>query len=443
MKKLFTILILSCIFTVKTSYADKIAVIGGGASGLVAAWLLEQKHDVTVYEAQDRLGGHANSIEVMVDGAPVVVEAGAEFFNEAFYPNFMKLLRYLDIPLKSFTLVSTFYKTNGSDQIILPPYHDGKVEWGSLTPANLYRSLQLKTVIDNGRKLIKKHDTVTTLHAFVDGLSVSKSFKVEFLYPLLAAAWGVTPEDVQDYSAYNALKYLIEGYDTEKYRWYEVTGGLKKYIESVRDSLRHTEIRLNSRVKEVGKMNTRYTVMTEQGDVKEYDHLVFATDASVASHILGTLNETADLAQLLGKIRYIDTKIAIHGDARFMPPKKDDWRVANVRFNGSKSALTMYKAWKSKTPIFKSWVTYDVRSPKDTGSPVPDKLYALINYRHPVTDYNFFMVQDEIRKLQGNNNIWFVGMWTYDNDSHESAIASAVRVAQHLAPDSERLKVFQ
>jgi predicted NAD/FAD-binding protein len=444
MKKIVSVILLACLFVYgAVAFADRVAIIGGGASGLVTAWLIEQNHDVTLYEAQDRLGGHANSIEVNVDGSPVVIEAGAEFFNEAFYPHFMRLLRYFNIPLRPFTLVSTFYTTDGKDVIILPPYHDGTIEWKSLTPGNLYRSVQLKIVIDSGRKLLETHDTTPTLQQFVDTLTISKGFKTSFLYPLLAAAWGVSPNDVQDAAAYNTLKYIVEGNDVKGYQWYEVTGGLKKYIEAVRDSLQKTEIRLNARVKQIGKNNGHYTVWAEDGSVKEFDHVVFATDASVASYLLGTMPETADLSALLGKIRYYDTKIAIHGDARFMPPNKDDWRVVNVRYDGTHSATTMYKQWKSKTPIFKTWLTYDVRPSKDTGSALPGNLYALINYKHPMTDHYYFEVQKAVEQLQGNNNLWFAGMWTYDNDSHESAIISAIKVAERLAPDSGHLKILQ
>jgi len=442
MKKILSVILLASIFLFRTAFADRVAIIGGGASGLVTAWLLEQNHDVTLYEAQGRLGGHANSIEVNVDGSPVVIEAGAEFFNETFYPHFLKLLRHFNIPLKTFTLVSTFYTTNGDDVIILPPYHNSSVEWKSLTPSNLCRSVQLKIVIDNSRKFLESHDTNPTLQEFADSLTVSKGFKTSVLYPLLAAAWGVSPDDIQDASAYNTLKYIVEGNDVSGYQWYEVTGGLKKYIEAVRASLQKTEVKLNARVKLISNNNGHYTILAEDDSVKEYDHIVFATDANVASYLLSTMSETADLSVLLGKIKYYDTKIAIHGDTRFMPPNRDDWRIVNVRYDGTHSATTMYKQWKSKTPIFKTWLTYDVRPPKDTGSALPSNLYALINYKHPTTDRNYFEVQKVIERLQGNNNLWFAGMWTYDNDSHESAIISAIKIAERLAPNSERLKIL-
>ncbi|MFZ2314785.1 MAG: FAD-dependent oxidoreductase [Gammaproteobacteria bacterium] len=445
MKKLLLVICSSLLF-LQTAHADKIAIIGGGASGLVSAWLLEQRHDVTIYEANDCLGGHANTIEVKTDqdSTPIAIDAGAEFFNEPHYPHFFKLLKHFNIPLKSFTLVTTLYRTDKSDVIILPPYHDKKVEWKSLTPVNLDRSIKFKIVVDNGLALIKKHDTTTNLQTFIDSLCwLTPAFKADIFYPLAAAAWGISPNEAPDLAAYNALRYIVDNYNIKNYTWYEVTGGLKVYIDAVANSLQSTQVKLNARVSTISKNNGRYVITASDGSQAEYDQLIFATDASVASQILGTLADTAALSQALGKVNYYDTKIAIHGDVRFMPPNKNDWRVVNIRYNGKYSAITFYKAWKSKAPIFKSWLTYDVRSPKDAGPALPSPLYSLLTYRHPKTDRAYFEAQKTIVENQGKQNIWFAGMWTTDNDSHESAISSAVSVAKQLAPGTDRLKVLE
>ena len=253
MKRLFTIICAACFILLNIAHADRIAIIGGGASGLVSSWLLEENHDVTVYESQDRLGGHADSIELNVDGSPVVIEAGAEFFNETFYPHFTKLLRYFNITLKPYTLITNFYETNGKHQIILPPAHDGKIEWISLSPENISRSVQLNTVISKGRVLLANHDTKTTLQEFVAPLNLSNDFKDNMLYPFIAGAWGVSPNDVRDFSAYNVVSYLVKGADTKKYQWYEIEGGTKKYIDAVNASLTTTKVKLHARVTQIGK----------------------------------------------------------------------------------------------------------------------------------------------------------------------------------------------
>ncbi|VEG91651.1 FAD-dependent oxidoreductase [Legionella spiritensis] len=423
--------------------ADRVAIIGGGGAGLVTAWLIEQNHDVTLYESENRLGGHINSIEIKVDGEPVIIEGGAEFFNETSYPHFLRLLRFYNMPLKSFTLVTTFYDTHGGDEIMLPPYHDGTVEWKSLKPYNLRRALNLKTVIDKGHHIVKQQDVKPTLQEVVDETSVGDKFKDTFLYPFLASAWGVTTGDIRKASAYNSLKYMVEGNDSGNYKWFEVKGGLSQYIITVKNSLARTRIKLNNPVSGIVRDHGVFVITDKEGRSHEYDHVVLATNANVAASLISHLPDMKDLVRTLNKIRYFDTKIAIHGDKRFMPASKGDWRLVNIRYDGVQSATTMYKKWKSKSPVFKSWVTYDVRDPKDKGSAMPEKLYALLKYKHPHNDRFYFEAQEMVRQIQGHGNLWFAGMWTYDNDSHESAIISAMNVAEHLAPGSRRLEILK
>lgn len=435
-----TLLVIT-LFFFSNVYAEKVAIIGGGAAGLVTSWLLEQNYDVTLYEAADHLGGNVDSIEIKVNGNPVVVEAGVDFFNEAFYPHFLKLLRHFNIPLLPYTMVSTFYKTDGSDIFILPPIHDNKIEWKSFTPCNLYRALQLKMVVDNAHDIVYKHQTDLVLQEYIDGLALDKKFKSTFFYPFVSSFWGVSFNEVQDYLAYNTLKFFVEGNDVKNAQWYDIPSGLKTYVEAVHKDLKQSQVKLNARVKLIGKNNERYTILTEDGSYDEFDQIIFATEAEVASHLLSTLPETAELSAMLANLRYFDTKIAIHGDERYMPPKKEDWRVVNIRYDGKNSELSIYKPWRTMAPVFKSWITFDVRGGKQTDGPLPSNLYALTTFRHPAVDRNYLAVQKYIEN-RPLDKIRFVGMWTYDNDSHESAIVSAINLARQMAPNSERLKAI-
>jgi predicted NAD/FAD-binding protein len=128
-----------------------------------------------------------------------------------------------------------------------------------------------------------------------------------------------------------------------------------------------------------------------------------------------------------------------------MPQNKEDWRVVNVRYDGVNSATTVYKEWLSspELPVFKSWITYDVRADNDAGNALPEPLYYEVEYNHPKADLNYYHTQKTIARIQGNGNLWFAGNYTYDNDSHESAICSAIEVAKQLVPNSQRLEQLQ
>ena len=123
----------------------------------------------------------------------------------------------------------------------------------------------------------------------------------------------------------------------------------------------------------------------------------------------------------------------IHGDSSFMPNDFDKWSVANVAFDGRHSTMAMHKKWLSSTPVFKSWIL-------DSSKKLPRPLYAQVKYRHPIIDAKYMRAQHAIQSIQGRDNLWFAGVYTFDINNHESTIISAMRVARGIAPNSERLK---
>lgn len=420
---------------------ERVAVIGGGGSGLTTAWLLDQDYDVTLFEAQNRLGGHANSIDVEVDGSLVPIEAGFEFISENQFPYFYNLLKnVLQLPLHDYTLTTNFYRTDSSSSLILPPIHDGKIEWRSLWPHDVFNMIEFDHLLAAGKFLIKTQDVGVTLEDFVDNLGLTSPFKNEFLYPFLAAGWGVTKEDIKKFAAYDALKYAIQGKEAIHYQWVEVVGGTQKYIQKLAHQLVNAQVKLSANISDITCQNDIYTIVEDDGTVSQFDHLVIATNAMQACGLLKNMPETLDLRSILGQIKYFKTTIAIHGDSRFMPADTATWSVVNVRYDGVHSATTVCKKWLSPaSPVFKSWITYDVRSPNDQGNALPSPLYALEHYDHPIADLQYFQAQKAIGMVQGNRRLWFAGNYTHDNDSHESAIMSAINVAKRLAPHSDRL----
>ncbi|WP_068470228.1 FAD-dependent oxidoreductase [Candidatus Protochlamydia phocaeensis] len=424
-------------------YAEKqrIAVIGAGGAGLTTAWLLDQEHAVTLFEAQERLGGHANSIEINVNGTLVPIEAGFEFISPAHFPYFYNLLKnILNVPLHEYTLTTSFYRTDGSDVLLLPPIHDGQIEWHSLSPHDIFTMLEFEYLLEKGKSLLAVQDVGIALEDFLSPLLLTQNFKEEFLYPFLAAGWGVSKEDMKKFAAYNAMKYVVEGKETKHYTWIEIAGGTQRYIQSLASQLEGTQVKLGAKIAKITYEGGLYTILEKDGTSSQFDHLVIATNAKQASQLLAHIPEALYIRSILGRIKYFDTTIAIHGDKRFMPDSEQDWRVVNVRYDGQNSATTVYKKWLSPSnPIFKSWITYDVRPSQDKEGPLPDPLYALAYYEHPLADLNYFQVQKALGMVQGEQNLWFAGNYTHDNDSHESAIVSAINIAQQLAPQAERL----
>lgn len=437
------IALLLLIATSSGLHADRIAVIGGGGAGVCCAWLLDEDHEVTLYEQRDRLGGHADSIDLEIDGQEVVVEGGFEFFTKATYPTFFRLLEHFNVEVNPFVLNTTWYATDDSDVLILPPYFNWRVEFESLDFEDISRMLKLKRILDAGEVLLESGETGMTLGTFLANIKLSDSFKEDFFYPFLGAAWGVDSEAIREFSAYTSLKYLVTGEADGTYEWYEVVGGLKRYIAAVVDDMKGVDIRTDTLIIKVDYSDGVYIVTEANGKIAEYDHLVLATHANQAGVLLRYIPECEDLYTVLSNVRYYNTIIAIHGDARFMPHDEDNWRLVNTRYDGVNAANTMYKRRKGLPPIFKSWITLDIRNAGDTGPAIPEPLYASIYYKHAYINLDYFHAQRFGQLVQGNRNLWLAGSWMWDNDSHESALMSAVKVVERLAPGSDRLKILK
>jgi predicted NAD/FAD-binding protein len=420
----------------------RVAVVGGGGAGLTTTWLLDEDYDVTLYESAERLGGHANTVEIVVDGKTISVEAGFEFISKKYYPTFYNLLKNIvKVPLKEYTMTSTFYHTDGSGTCVIPPIANGTIEWGTFTPHNLFKLVEMGILIDHAEDLISQKNLRLTLQQYADSLCLTEGFKEGFIYPFLAANWGVTTADIKKFAAYDALKYIVEGKNIKDYKWIEVTGGTQKYIQALAAQLKHALVKISANIVNIQYVDGQYLITEADGTTNHFDHLIIGTNAMQANQLLKDIPETSYVRSFLSAMKYFKTTIAIHGDKRFMPKDTDDWSIVNIRYDGKQSATTIHKPWLSpKSPVFKSWMTYDVRSPSDHGSPMPSPLYAIAHYDHVIGDLQYFKTQQAIRSVQGHHNLWFVGNYTYDEDSHESAILSAVYVAQYLAPDANRLQ---
>jgi predicted NAD/FAD-binding protein len=211
----------------------------------------------------------------------------------------------------------------------------------------------------------------------------------------------------------------------------EIEGGARNYVQALARDLTRTTVRLSAPLVRVLDANGFLEVRTADGSSQTFDAVVIATNATQAAEVLPELHHASDACDALRRIRHFSTRIAIHGDLRWMPRDRRHWSVVNIRSDGRYSHTTSWKPWRGQPPVFKSWVTYS--------SALPDPLYSLVTYQHPWVDSAYFQTQQQIRAMQGQKGVWFAGMYTHDIDCHESAVQSAVRVARALSPKSSRL----
>ncbi len=414
----------------------RIAIVGAGGAGLTTAWLLEEAHAVTVFEKEARWGGHADTYQVEVDGQRAALDGGFEFVSAEMFPTFLRLLRHLRVPLLRYPMSVTFYAAGRRTTTVLPPQRQGKVRWASFTPGGLLTLLQFRHVLRRVRSVMEARDTQTTLAQFVEGLYLTRSFKEAFFYPFLSAGWGVEPGAFRDFIAYNALRYayLHQPAGLRPFYWWDIVGGAQTYIQALMGELTHTTLRPAGEIVRLNRTPAGdYAVTDHQGNAWTFDHVVLATDALTAGRLLAGVEEAAPVQAALARQTYFPTHIAIHGDTRLMPPDRRDWSVVNIHYDGRHAATTVWKTWRAPhRPVFKSWVTF--------ATTLPAPLYAQATYWHPAINAAHFASQKVVQAHQGRHNLWLAGMYTHDVDCHESAILSAVNVAQRLAPNGTRLR---
>lgn len=412
----------------------KVAVIGSGGAGLAAAWLLDERFDVTVYERDDRPGGHAHTLTVDVQGRPVSIDSGFEFFSQAMFPTFCRLLDVLKVPVRDFRMSLTLFNVYGGPTYIMPPIHRQPFLTASLAPRTISDLLRLRRILQAFAPVLRTQNKTMTVAQFLDEIHVPEDFRARLMYPFVQSGWGVSVEEFKSFIAYDVLKYayLNAAAGLNPRNWKDIDGGTHTYVNFIVTSFNKVRLNVSTEIAAIERLENRYRVIDGNGKAEAFDHIVMATNAQQAASILSRIDAAAEMRKHLQQISYFETIIAIHGDRRLMPPARRHWSVVNLRHDGDYTSINVWKPWKSEIPVFKSWVTHNAH--------LPDPLYAVAKYLHPRVDRNYFAAQEKLQQLQGNANIWLAGMYMADVDCHESAILSAVNVAQRLAPGTARLK---
>lgn len=412
----------------------RIGIIGGGIAGLATAWLLEGHHEVVLFEKENRLGGHADTIEVLQDGELVHIDAGFEFFSGQMFPRFNRLLTLIGAATHKYRATATLYRTNQPKTNLLPPYGRERMTWSAYSPSNLVTLVRLQNVIARSMPLIENADPFITLEQHLDRLKLPARFLNDFLYPFLLAEWCVEPEEFRTFSAYNALSYVVKMHPSgfPPTIWVnEVVGGMQAYVEALVGSLSRMTIKRNANITSISRNEIDYTLQDADGHSYQFDHLIIATNPRIASALLQSLSWADKLRAELDRFDLFRTVIAVHGDRRLMPANPAHWSVVNTRYDGRHSANTIWKSWKSKQPIFRSWVTFDAE--------MPASLYEVRTYDHLKINLNYYAAQRNLIALQGTNNLWLAGLYMHDIDCHESALMSAVNIARRVDPTSANL----
>ena len=403
----------------------RIAVIGSGISGASAAWLLSKTHDVTLYEANDRPGGHTNTVVMDVDGTPVPVDTGFICYNSVSYPNLVALFDHLDVPSHDTTMSFAASLDGGSYE------YSGGTYFGILAqPSNALRPSHWRMVRDILRFFREAPQDApaladdVTLAQYLAAKDYSAAFIDRHLLPMAAAIWSSRTGDMTSYPAKAFIRFFanhgllqVEG----RPKWSTVLGGSKVYHERLLAD-GDMQVRTGEAVRSIKRDAGGATV-----DGVRYDHVVVATHADEALAMLA--DPSALETDLLGTFSYSNNTAVLHRDARLMPKRKLAWASWNyVEPSGAaEPALTYWMNSLQKLPT-KEDIFVSLNPPTDM------KLKGeagRFDYQHPIFDSAALEAQRNLWSLQGTNRTWFCGAH-FGAGFHEDGLQSGLAVAEQL-----------
>jgi predicted NAD/FAD-binding protein len=409
---------------------SRIAVIGAGVAGLGAAWALRNRHDVTLFEKRDRLGGHANTVSVDYDGETIDVDTGFIVFNTLNYPNLTALFEHLDVAT---------YKSDMSFGFSL----DGDLEWSSnglkglfADPANLVRPgfmQMLRDILHFNKSAQTDLAAGTlvglTLGQYLDRLGLGARFRHNYLLPMGAAIWSSTEEEMQAYPAEAFVRFFNNHrlMHATRPKWGTVVGGSRAYVTKIKADLGAAGVLFSSGATAVRRLADGVLVTGADGDTHRFDEVILACHSDQALKLL--TDADAEERDMLAAIPYAPNEAVLHRDPSLCPSRKNA-RAAwcYLREAGAAEAAVTYDMNRlqhipENKPLF---VTLNpVREPD------PSLVFGRFQYDHPQFTAPGMAAQRIFNRIQGVRRTWFAGAWL-GYGFHEDGLRAGLRAALRL-----------
>jgi uncharacterized protein len=413
----------------------RIAVIGSGISGNVAAWALHTStaHDITVYEKNNRIGGHSATVDIDYDGLPLCVDTGFIVYNELNYPLMTQLFAHLSV------------ETMVSDMSFSVSAEGGKHEWSGKTERILdglfarRRNIispkhwgMLKDMLRFNKQALQDRALGLlegfTLEDYLRKGKYSDRFRDHYLIPMGGAIWSMSPQKMLNFPADSFVAFFDNHrlLHWSRPTWRTVVDGSRQYVQKLTAPFAH-KIKLGCGAVKIFRDETGVEILDTQGGRTRFDQVVIATHSDEA---LALLDQPSRIErEILRPIAYSPNSVWLHRDPQLMPRRKAAWAAWNVLENGGDQLSVTY--WMNilqpflgkENPLF---VSLNPAIP-----PRADLVFGHYTYEHPQYDKPALAAQKLVPHLQGQQHTWYCGAWQ-GYGFHEDGVRSGFHVAQAL-----------
>jgi predicted NAD/FAD-binding protein len=409
---------------------QRIAIIGAGISGLTCGHLLSSKHHVTLFEANDYLGGHTNTEDIKLGGKTYPVNTGFIVFNDWTYPNFIKLMDQLGVESEdsemSFSVrdENTGLEYNGTTLNSLFAQRTN-----ALRPSFIRMILDIlkfnkQTVAALDSDEIKEGQT---LGEFVKQHGYSKHFVNHYIVPMGSAIWSASVDVMMDFP----LKFFLKFFNNhgmlsvdDRPQWRVITGGSRSYIEPITKNYKDN-IHLSTPIKSVLRSNDVVTITTSSGKQYEFDQVIFSCHSDQALRLLS--DATQDENDVLSAIPFQMNDVVLHTDEKLMPKKKLAWAAWNYHIPQRHSEHAMVTYNMNILQNFDDAPETILLTLNRSQEIDPSKIIKQYQYAHPVFTLDGMVAQSRHSDISNHNRTHFCGAY-WLNGFHEDGVNSALKV---------------
>lgn len=414
---------------------SSIAVIGGGVAGIVAAYLLQDNHDVTLFEKNEYVGGHTHTITIPSgDDRGVNVDTGFIVMNDRTYPLFTRFLDSLQVQRSETNMSFSYYCKRTGLQYGSSTMNSMFAQRQNLLKPSywhfLYEIMRFFKVVR--RQLENTGMQGLSLGDFLEREGFSSSLRDQYVLPMSAAIWSASYSDMGEFPMASFARFyenhgLLSVNDHPQ--WFFIKGGSHTYVKAFLKQF-PGKVVTEAPVKSVMRHEKGVGVRMKDGIEMTFDRVVIATHADEALQLLADPSDHE--RDLLSVWRYSENQTVLHTDTSFLPPNKrawSSWNAIRESGHGNTSPITLtYDMTRLQNLDTRQTycVTLNPAKPID-----PSLIVASMTYTHPVFDFPAMKTQPLLDQLNGNRNTWFCGSY-FGYGFHEDAVRSAVAVGKAM-----------